>query len=447
MKAWNVFRAGSVLLLASTAMAQVPEGWFVYGLFGPTSGPIGVYTSHPRTPGAPTEITNLQGDLVVTGSSCILYRESDGAILVGERAPTGASVDLHMIYLNGTSVLLDASFSVGVGGPCCGEIPQMALLPDGRVVVAATDVDGGPLQNYLTTQYGWQGLGIVNTQSGLVSPINVTNGATIVDVFNGLALSPDAQTIYAGTYVSSTQGDIWAVPVTGGAATLVASVPAGLSNMAFDHAGDLWVTTLDAAQGLFRVDVVTGAVIPVPQSNGALNALALEDVTGNLAVASARAGYPGRSIFWMELNGTHHLLSDPGFATPSGIAVRRNPSVVGAGTPGNAAYRWAIPNPGGLPLAGNLNFSLTIDATGPSQIGLLAATAASAAPVSFFGAEVFLDLSQTLFTLDLPAPPITIPLPIPALPGLVDRELYFQSVHIESPTQLAASPALKVTIL
>ena len=120
-------RFAPLLLLAPMSYAQIPDGWYVYGAFAPRHGPIGVFLSHPRNPGTPTEITNLQGDLTVTGSSCIVYRRSDGAILVGERAPTGSSVDLHVIWLNGTSVMLDACFSMGTGGPCCGEIPQIGL--------------------------------------------------------------------------------------------------------------------------------------------------------------------------------------------------------------------------------------------------------------------------------------------------------------------------------
>src|SRR5690606_23245377 len=285
------------ILLTSLTVAQVPDGWYVFGAFGPQRGPIGVFASHPRTPGIPTSITRLQGDLTVTGASCVVYRPSDGALLVGGRSPTDASVDLHVIWLDGTAVLLDASFSLGTGGPCCGEIPQIGLLPDDRVVVAVTDVSAGPLKSYLTTSYGWQGVGIVDTRSGLITAIPITNGAQIVDVFNGLAVSPDARTVYLGTYVSTTQGDVWSVPITGGTATLVASIPAGLSNMAFDADGELWVTSLDASQGLFRVDGTTGTVTQVPQANGSLNAIAKELVTGNLAVVSANAGNPPRAVF------------------------------------------------------------------------------------------------------------------------------------------------------
>lgn len=439
----------SLFALASFAPAQVPDGWYVYGAFSPNRGPIGVFMSHPRSPATPTSVSNLQGDLTVTGPSCIVHRASDGAILVGERAPTDSSVDVHVIHLEGTSVLWDASFSVGTGGPCCGEVPQMGLLPDGRVVLAATDVAAGPLMNYKTTSYGWQGVGILDTESGLLTSIDVTNGAQIIDVFNGLAIAPDAQSVYAGTYVSASQGDIWQIPIGGGAATLVTSVPAGLSNMAFDPAGDLWVTTLDPAQGLFRVDVTSGIAAPVPQSNGSLNAIAFEEATGSLAALSANAGNPVRSVFWMEPNGAEHLLTSPGFGTLSGVAVHHNPEVFGDGSPGLSSYEWQMPNPGGLPVAGNAAFGLTVRSTGAPAPGFVAiATAAAASPIRVLGVTMHLDPASILLSTPLPYPaPMILSVPIPNMPSVIGATLFLQSFHVESATQIAATPAVRFTVM
>ena len=439
----------SLLAVVSVTPAQVPDGWYVYGAFSPSRGPIGVFMSHPRTPGAPISVSNLQGDLTVTGSSCIVYRESDGAILVGERAPTGSSIDVHAIYLDGASVLLDASFSVGTGGPCCGEIPQMGLLPDDRVVLAVTDVAAGPLKRYETTSYGWQGVGILDTKSGLLTPINITNGRQIVDVFNGLAIAPDALAVYIGTYVSASRGEIWRVPIAGGAATPVAAVPAGLSNLAFDAAGDLWVATLDPSQGLFRVDVTSGAATLVPQTNGSLNAIAYEEASGNLAALSANAGNPVRSVFWMEPTGAEHLLTSPGAGTLSGIALHRNPQVFGDGSPGFSSYAWQMPNPGGLPVAGNASFGLSVQGTGTAAPGFVAiATAAAARPISVLGVTLHLDPASILLSTPLPFPgPMTLSLPLPNTPTLVGATLFVQSFHLESAIQIAATPAVRFSVM
>ncbi|MBL8899279.1 MAG: hypothetical protein JNM84_16705 [Planctomycetes bacterium] len=434
--------------LSSLATAQVPEGWYVFGTFNPSAGQTGLFLAHPRKPGQPTTIANVQGDLRGTGSSCVLYRESDGAILAGERAPVGGSVDLHMIQLDGSDVLFDASFSLGRGGPCCGEVPQMALLPDGRVVVAVTDVDAGPLKNILTTGYGWQGVGIVDTSSGLITPIDIANGALITDVFNALALAPDASKVYLGTYVSGTRGDIWEVPIGGGLATLIASTPAGLSNMAFDASGELMVTTLDATQPLFRVTVSNGAVTPVPLTIGSLNAIASEPTTGGLALATGTNGTPRRSIYWADPNANPTLLSTPGLATPSGIAMRPTPREIGNATSGNASYAFRMPNPTGLPNTGNASYALILDATGNARPGyLVLSSAALTTPLSVYGCDIFVDPTAIALIAAVPQPPVAIPLGIPSDPNLVGLQLFAQSFHAEAPTQLLATAALALTIL
>lgn len=439
----------ALLSFATTAVAQVPDGSFVFGTFGSASiGVRGLFYSHPRNQNQITPIQNLQGDLTRTGSSCVVYRESDGMILAGERAPIGGSVDLHMIKLSGDSVLFDASFSLGQGGSCCGEIPQMSLLPDGRVVVAVTDIDSGPLKNILTTSYGWQGVGIVDTTSGLITPINVTNGNIITAVFNGMTVHPDFSKVYLCTWNSSTQGDVWEVPIQGGPATLTATLPAGCSNMSFGSDGLLYVTCLNSQAPLYSVDVNTGVVTNIPQANGQLNAISQEKVTGEFGMVSASSGVPGRSVFWMERNGTAHLLSTPGLATPSGISAVPNPREVGEASPGNASYTWRVPHPGGLPTLGNSSFSILVEGTGAIQPGwMVASLGVAETPTSFLGADIYLELSQILFSAPVPAPPVLMPIGIPSDPGLLGFSIYFQSVHTDGAFALAATSPLKVTII
>jgi hypothetical protein len=438
----------SATLLAATASAQIPAGWYVFGAFG-SAGQKGIFAIHPRIPDpVPTPIENLQGDLTVTGPSCILYRQSDGAILAAERAPVGASVDLHVVHLNGTSVFFQASYSLGQGGSCCGEVPQMAELPDGRIVVAATDIASGPLMNYLTTNYGYQGLGIVDLESGLITSIPVTNGASIVDVFNGLALSPDGNDIYVGTYVSSNQGDIYRIPVTGGAATLVATVPAGLSNLGFDADGTLWVTTLNAMASLFQVDVTTGGVTQVPNTTGGLNAIRHEEWTGNFAIGSANSGTPSRSLFWMETDGTEHLLSTPGFGSPSGIDIRPAVRIFGDPTPDSfATYDWLTPNPTGLPTAGNAGFKLIETVQGTAFPGIaFVTTAGLSTPLNLLGVDFHIDLSTLVAEVPVGFPQLEIAIPIPNDPAVAGIQVFLQSVHFGS-GGLAATPGLELNFL
>jgi hypothetical protein len=444
-----------LLPLATSLAAQVPQGWYVFGTFGSTTSTLqkGLWMSHPRAPDQVTAVTGLQGDLVLTGSASVLYRASDGAILVGERSPVNASVDVHVIRLQGSTAVYDASFSVGTGGPCCGEIPQMDLLPDGRIVVAATDLSDGPLKNYQTTSYGWQGLGIVDTASGRVTPIAISNGASILDVFNALALAPDAKSVYVGTYVSSTRGDIYQVPIGGGPAALVATVPAGISNLAFANDGFLMVTDAYTTQGLFRVNLSNGAYSGIPHSSNQLNGIANESVTGNFAVVTGTSGLPSRSVFWMEPNGAQTLLSTPsGIASPSGIAIALNPGRFGAGTRASNDYDWKLaPNPGGLPELGNATFSLTAGVNGSAtvQFGLaIVATSRLAAPFPILGVNLWIDPMGIVFSTVLPpAPSNTIPLPIPNNPTLTGLRLYLQTLHQEVGGAVGATPGVQLTVL
>jgi hypothetical protein len=332
----------------------------------------------------------------------------------------------------------------------------MGLLPDGRVVVAATDVAAGPLSLYKTTSYGYQGVGIVDTTSGAVTVVPITNSASIVDVFNGLAVAPDAQSVFVGTYVSATQGDIYQIPLPGGGtAKLVATVPAGLSNMAFDNDGHLWVTTLSTTAALFKVDLATGKATQVPQLNGSLNGIASESPTGNFAVVSGSGGSPSRSVFWMQPNGTDTLLTIPGLSTPSGITVHLNPGRFGTGTAtASSTYDWVLaPNPGGLPEVGNGKFSLTVEQKGSL---IPASTTVSAicfrgltTPIQLLAADIWVDLSSLLLTqFHAPAFSHQIALPIPNNPVFTGVQLFVQTLHQEPiGTAVGASPAVSFTIL
>lgn len=448
----------AALLLGSSLTAQVPDGWYVFSAFGANRGPVGLFMAHPRSGAQPTPITGLTGDLATSGPSSCLYRESDGTLIVGERVAGGSghSVDLHLITLEGAAVQRDILISVGVGGSCCGEIPQAASMSDGRIVVAATDLTAGSvLANLQTAQYGWEGVGIVDPESGLVTPVPIQSPPTemVNGVFNGLALSPDEQTLYVSDYYSGTQGNIWAIPFpAGGTPVLAATIPSGASNLAFDAAGDLWVTGLGSSAGsLFRIDLASGTATSVGAWIGPMNAVAPEQVTGNVVVATANGGTPARSLFWVDSAGMPTLLVDPALATISGIGVRPNPGEIGAGTPGSSTYEWRVaPNPGGLPHAGNLGFSLTLEAGG-GTLGNGAALICLnrlATPFDLLGLNILVDPGTAIATVPLAAQATsTLPLALPAGSAAVGLTLFVQSVHTEPAIGFAASNTIRLTVL
>ena len=443
-------------LFGATALAQVPDGYIVWGSFQGSSGINGVYFSHPRdTTAAPIAVTGLPAALAYDplgrrGVAALLRRPQDGKLLVGERAPAGTSVDVHLLSLVGEHVVMAQLFSVGTSA-VVGEIPQMGLLPDGRAVVAATDLQpGGALSQFLTAGYNYEGIGILDTVSGGVAPIVITNLNQFPGVINGLAVSRDGQTIYVGNYISALAGDLWSVPIGGGLATQVATLPAGASNVAVDQDGTVLVTTLNGPPNLFRFDPATQTTTPVTTASGPLNAIAVESVTGNYLLATANGGVPARSLLWMQPGGIEHNLTSPNMATISSVDSNPNPEAYGTGTPGVLAYDWELaPNPGGLPEAGNLGFSLTIAASQPTVDPLMFLMSLGAsAPTPMFGLDVLVDLSVTTTTFVTLIDRATQPFPLPAVPGLVGIELFAQAFVLETQSNtLAASRGVGFTIL
>lgn len=447
----------AVVALATSAFAQIPDGYYAWCSFQGTAGQTGVFFQHPRDAGPPIVVTGLNPDLLWVpggrqGASCIAIRPSDGALVVGERAEQGHSVDLHLMRLRGSDVAYDQLISMGTGGRA-GEIPQCAFLPDERIVVAATDLTQGPLALLLTQSYGYEGVGIVDPVGGNVTPVPITNGQALAQgVFNGLTVSADGTMCYIANYVTSQQGEVWSLPLpAGGQATLIATVPAGVSNLGWDGQGNLLIAALNGPPNLWRVDLSTMQMTTVPTTIGPLNAVGLESVTGNLAVVTANAGTPPRSVFWMENDGTEHLLASPNMATISGIDVAPNPRVYGTATQGQCTYVWkTAPNPGGLPLVGNTSFSLTIESSLPvgAYLGaVVVALAPATQPTTIAGVELLFDPASVATTINLsPQQTMTMPLPVPNDPNLVGGRLFLQTLFGE-PGGLAASAGLRVTIL
>lgn len=454
-----VARCALASLAAVPLTAQVPDGWMVFGSFMATTltnGQCGIFFAHPRDGLQPViAVQGLPPALGFDpagrrGSACVAYRSSDGTLIAGERAPAGTSVDLHVMRLSGDTVVFDQLFSVGTSWSV-GEIPQCGLLSDGRIVVAATDLTaGGPLAQFLTAQYHWQGLGIVDTVSGSVTPIQVANLSSFPGVINGLAVAKDEQTVYVGNWISATSGDLWAVPIQGGTATQVAQLPFGASNVAIDLDGTVLVSTLNGPDNLFRYDPVANTTTPIPTGTGPLNAVYVEPTTGYYLTATASAAQQGRSLFWMSPVGTPQLLVAPNLQTISGISANPNPEPYGASTPGSVDYRWALsPNPGGMPLVGNSAFSLTVESVGPMNgFALMTVSLAKTAPTTQFGITTHVDFGAAVTRFVPLFDVATMPLAIPNDPNFIGLQIFGQTYVSELATgQLAATPGVELTIL
>lgn len=446
----------AIIVFAATAAAQVPDGYVVFGSFQGSSGQNGIYFAHPRDISAPPiMVTGLSPALAYDptgqrGVASLLRRPSDGALIVGERAPSGTSVDLHVLRLSGAHVQKAQLFSVGTSDSV-GEIPQCALLPDERIVLAATDLTpGGPLAHFTNGSYGWQGLGILDPKSGGITEIPVSNWNVFTGVINALTVSRDGNTVYVGAYVSVSSGALWEVPVTGGALTLVSSLPFGASNLAVDLDDAVLITTLNGPDNLYRYDPVTQSTTSLPNNTGPLNAIAVETATGNYLMATANSGTPPRSLVWTEPLGTANVLQSPNLATISALDTNPNPESYGASSGGSVGYRWAIGgDPNALPLTGNADFSLTLAADTPMvALGFWLFSFAPSVPFDVLGVTAYIDLANFVsFPLILNGT-ATFDWAIPNDPSMIGDELFAQALLVENPTSLlAASPGLSMTIL
>ena len=453
-----LFRAAlPAILLAAAALAQIPDGHIVWSSQQGTAGQNGIFYSHPRDPLVPVGVIgNLPPSLAYStagarGCASVLYRRSDGALIAGERAPNGTSVDLHVLHLLGDNVVWAQSFSVGTG-IAFGEIAQAALLPDGRIAVAASGLSStSALAQALTTNYQWEGIGIVDTVGGGVTPVPISNLAQIPGVLNGIAATRDGATIFFCNWINNSSGGLWTVPVAGGGALQLAILPGGPSSVSIDNDGTLVMPVLvpGAAANVFRYDPVRALLTAIPTTAGPLNCLAVETVTGNYIVATRETGTPPRSLYWMTPSGTQTLLVSPDRASINGIDVNPDPEAIAAGTPGVTSYDWMLaPNPGGLPLLGS-NFSLTLRAATPAA-GLAAFVFGSqryATPLPLLGAQLHVDLAGAIVILFGFSDQVTLPIPIPSTIALRGALFYVQTLHDEGTTSLAASPLLSMTVL
>jgi hypothetical protein len=446
----------AAFLLAAPAFAQIPDGHVVFGSFGSGTGVQGIYFTHPRdTTAQPVAITNLPSDLNNQGTgsrgvAALARRSSDGALLAGERAPAGASVDFWVLRLQGSQVVLAQSYSCGTSAGV-GEIPQFGQLPDGRVVIAATDLlAGGQMAHFFNGGgYNWQGLSILNPQNGAFSTIAVSNWNQFVGVMNGMAVSRDGNFVYLGEYISTTAGSLWVIPTAGGTGTIV-NLPFGASNVAVDLDGTVLVTTLNGPPNLFRYDPVAQSTTVVTTTTGPLNAIVIESATGNYQMATANGGTPSRSLLWRTPAGPENVLLSPQLGTISSVDVNPNPEVYGAGSPLPSAYAWRLsPNPGGLPLVGNTNFSLTVGASpGTVAAGLFLVGAAKSAPLSVLGIDVLVDPAGAVALSGSLTDTAILPLPLPNQPSLVGAQLFAQSIWIDLTTSsFAASAGVELTVL
>lgn len=457
--------ASLIALLASPALAQIPRGHVVVSSFNNGLPNQGLATFHAYGPstsiaiaGLPAGITGL-GLTTPAGAGSVLVNTATGNVVVGEHAPAGASLDVHVVTLSGTTATSILSYPVGTVGAGMGSTDQMAWLGDDILVLnRRLGLATGPLAG--------QTLGLVRPSFGppgtpgtvIALPLTSLLGGTV----NAMALDAVGAAAYIATFVFNggvATSSIYRVPVSPPHTPLfVATVPDAVLSLAFDTDGLLVASTgysLPGSNVLHAVNVVTGAIVAssgvswptTPYSFRSLNTLTCDPTTGDLLfVEDAVAGAFRTPRLGGGAYGTPVGIATGLASAVSGIALRPAVSTYGQGTPGAQTYAWqTVRLSGGQPTIGNAAFQLAMMPTAnavPTILGM--GTGVTIPPPLPTSLGFTLLLPATAFAIGLAAQPTSLPLPIPPNQALAGQNFFLQTFHLE-PTGFAASNGLWLT--
>lgn len=428
--------------IAATALssltAQIPDGWAVASAFQAGNGTAGgLIAFRPHAGATPTVITGLPSDLLGLGqtqvgnhgANCVLTHP-DGRLLVGETTQLpGDPFEIHEITLNGFAMATHVRHPIATVGSTRLAADQLAWLPDGRLLVAWWDV-----------QTRTSSLSAIDLATGVVTQIPVS-GTVASSRWNAMTLDPTGTTAYLGVNQTSpsVQFRLYGVPVpAGGTATLVATLSnARAFQLATSTTGNV-IATFNASPYLGEWNGTSWTRFGGNFYSAGSNAMALDRLTGDLVRVDGSSGALERT----ESGGTRITLApSPTSAPLSGIALVSSMAEYGSAMAD--AYAWDItPNAGGLPIAGNANFSVTARATTQTLPGIFV-LGLSEASGSLAGFQLLVN-PLDWFGVFLPQPTHTVPLPVPNSVAFIGAQFYLQAIHAN--TALTSSRGLRVTV-
>lgn len=453
----------TITLLTVPLPTQAPPGYLAVTSFQDGNagrpGPGGLWFVHPRDATAPVlSVANLPAELTganspgaSAGANCVAWRARDGALVVGEVAPTGATVGLQVLQIGAPPLHVASAVRVPLGTVTSGfggGVVAMATLPGQDILFATAGVSGGVMQGAL--------LGILRHATGTVTPLPVQFPAGFVPALNALTADSTGSTAFVANHLGGPSMDLYRLPITSGStATWCAHVPMLVSALALDPA-DARLTAVGffGADNVVQLDVTTWQQTVSCPGAAQFNGLALEEHTGGSVVLAGPG--PGYQAGWMSSPcGPLTLLASPpvgGWGVPSGIVAI--PSLRSFGAPSARAnsYAWRVrPNAGGLPLIGHAGFGLAVAGTPATAAGIWMLTQdALSQGLPFLGVDLWLNPGRLLLTgsLTLQANIATVSLPVPGNPTLRGLDLYLQTFHLTGlgPTPFDASPGLRVSM-
>jgi hypothetical protein len=425
--------------------AQVPDGSFVISSFqSSVTSPLGgLFIVHPRIPGPPTAITGLGPDLTGNGTAraganCVTIHPDLGALLVGEIG-TSTSIELHQIFLSGSTVAFDMPITVGTAfGE--GGINQIAVIPGGF------DVLIGVLGLAATPPLNGARLAVVNLITGSVTPVP---GGPFNGIVNSVAVD---RTGSLGYYTDFGASAIYEIPIPGGGTPrFITNLPASAS-LAVDYRGQIISTRVSGSvSGIWTIDPVLNTATQLFQVGSNPNGLMIERATDDIVYVLNGLVTPGPQVHSITRTGVDTPLATV-TGVPSGVDVAHNPSTYGAPSGAGQCTWTSTPHPLALPFAGVTggNWRVAVDWNGTVPVfsaAFFALAPYPAVPLPL-GFSVWIDPGSLLGSVQLALNPVLTQSEVTiALPPLLSGTFYLQEVHLDTGLLFGASNALRATIL
>lgn len=323
----SIRAAIALFFIGSLAHAQIPAGWYVVGTTknDPSSlnpGLGGLYRVDPAIPGPPVVVSGLSCELTgdcgspVRGVTDVLIDPFD-VLLVGEIAPQGEIVDLHLITLSGSAVSSDVHVPIGSPAGGSGSVRPMGRYENGDLLIGTFNC---LLQNDGTTRALWA---ILRPATGAKRPIE---HPILLGVLGSIP-SPALDAVYF-TQTDGSGCELYRLPVpVGGQPELEATLPELVEAQFFDLDGFIVATEVEAVPTkLYRIDPESGSFTVITTDVSLITCADLEPHTGQLAVGAIDG--PPSHVYRMAPDGCAMLLSagpPGGWGNVQGFAVNVPP--------------------------------------------------------------------------------------------------------------------------
>ncbi|MCR9246315.1 MAG: hypothetical protein NXI31_14885 [bacterium] len=463
-------------LLATPAIAQIPDGWMIAGCYRITTtqpcsvpGFGGLFAFDPRgqavheLTGVPNEIRgDVPASTFIHGTDFVLRVPNSDLVIANAWGDStiGQQMPVFVLELDGLNVVARERYDVGIVGPGAwgaAGLAQADMLPDGKVLLAVDP---------LTFQSGETFASAVLAVLDPTVPAGNPGAITVVPVNPLPTGSPNAivydearGAVWLGV-ADQTTSTVYRIDYPGGGTPVAAFTlpPQIITGLALQHDGKLLATGYEFPSGAARLTQLDPAGLtatPFSQVSNLLYAetVHVEPATGDIYLV-AGAACSKRDVYRitpgdLATGVLQPAVGDPvgGWGVASGLDLDPNPEVFGeASGAASLTVNWQVaPNPTGLPRIGNTGFELELHAsTAPLFAGAVLGLSNTAPPV-VPGIQVLIDPLLSLLLATGTA--MSVPLALPNDSNLVGLEVFAQGVFFDQALQLGATAGVHVTVM